>query len=206
MLLQNITPLLLLLLSPSLHALSVQKKISTGITRATFLKNVGSVLTVTTVASQLPPLAVAATAVPIQPKRTNISDDELKKIITSDMVERSFLVSADLTRDIYDERSVFTDEIDSYPIEKWITGTKRLFVPSGSRVSLVGDVDVTRERVEFRFDEDLMFNIPLLRPVVSLTGKVLLDRDLETGLITSYREFWDQDVNSVLKTATFGKK
>mmetsp|Transcript_6925 Transcript_6925/g.8621 ORF Transcript_6925/g.8621 Transcript_6925/m.8621 type:complete len:122 (+) Transcript_6925:325-690(+) len=121
------------------------------------------------------------------------------------MVERSFLVSADLTRDVYDERSVFTDEIDSYPIEKWITGTKKLFIASGSRVSLVGDVDVTPSQVSFRFDEDLMFNIPLLRPVVSLTGRVVLERDLDSGLIMSYREFWDQDVASVLRTASFGK-
>jgi len=49
--------------------------------------------------------------------------------------------------------------------------------------------------------EDLMFNIPL-KPVVSLTGKVVLVRD-ETGYITSYQEFWDQDTWSVLKTAKF---
>jgi len=56
--------------------------------------------------------------------------------------------------------------------------------------------------VEFRFDEDLMFRIPL-RPVVTLTGKLVLDRDPETGLITKYQEFWDQDVKTVLKSAKF---
>ena len=40
----------------------------------------------------------------------------------------------------------------------------------------------------------------------SLSGKVVLTRDEKTGLITSYREYWDQSVNDVLKTAKFGKK
>ena len=47
-----------------------------------------------------------------------------------------------------------------------------------------------------------MFRIPL-RPVVTLTGKLVLDRDPETGLITKYQEFWDQDVKTVLKSAKF---
>ena len=72
-------------------------------------------------------------------------------------------------------------------------------------MSLVGDVDVNEKEVTFRFDEDLMFNIPF-KPVVALTGKVVLTRDERTGLITSYREFWDQSVNEVLKTAKFGKR
>ena len=68
--------------------------------------------------------------------------------------------------------------------------------------SVVGDIDVHRDRIEFRFDEDLMFNIPF-KPVVSLTGKVVLQRSPDTGLITSYQEFWDQDVATVLKSAKF---
>lgn len=66
----------------------------------------------------------------------------------------------------------------------------------------MGDVVVSADKVEFRFDEDLMFRIPF-RPVVSLTGKVVLKRDANTGLITDYREFWDQGVGEVLRTAKF---
>jgi len=138
-------------------------------------------------------------------KQTNLSDASLRQIILSDIVDKSFLVSADITRSVYDETATFTDEIDAYTMDKWIKGTKSLFIPSGSRVSLVGDVAVSEAEVSFRFDEDLMFNIPF-RPVCSLSGKVVLTRDETTGLITSYREYWDQSVNDVLKTAKFGKK
>jgi len=106
---------------------------------------------------------------------------------------------------VYDESATFTDEIDEYTMDKWIKGTKSLFVASGSRVSLVGDIDVSTKAVSFRFSEDLMFN-KAVKPVCSLSGKVVLERDENTGLITSYREYWDQSVNEVLKTAKFGKK
>lgn len=149
--------------------------------------------------SQRPALAADGA---IKPKLTGLSDDELKRIITKDVVDSQFLVSADITREVYDESANFIDEIDTYPMQKWIVGTKRLFVAEKSRVSLVGDVNVSKDKVDFRFDEDLMFRIPL-RPVVSLTGRVVLDRDPETGLITKYQEFWDQSVGEVLKTAKF---
>ena len=155
--------------------------------------------------------AATASLLPLQSahaaseKRINISDSDLKQIILSDIVDKSFLVTADITRAVYDESATFTDEIDVYTMDKWIKGTQSLFIPSGSRVSLVGDVNVSPSEVTFRFDEDLMFNIPF-KPVCSLSGKVVLTRDEKTGLITSYREYWDQSVNDVLKTAKFGKK
>jgi hypothetical protein len=160
-----------------------------------------SFLSATASTASLIPLRAYAAA---SDKQTNISNDELKKIILSDL-DKSFLVTADITRSIYDESATFTDEIDVYTMDKWIKGTKALFIPSGSRLKLVGDVDVTQSQVSFRFDEDLMFNIPF-KPVCSLTGKLVLTRDENTGLITSYREYWDQSVNEVLKTAKFGKK
>ena len=83
-----------------------------------------------------------------------------------------------------------------------MVGTQKLFVGENSDVRLVGDIDVKKEAVTFRFDEDLQFRIPL-RPTVALTGKVVLTRDADTGLITSYKEFWDQDVKTVLKSAKF---
>ncbi len=161
-----------------------------------------SFLSVTAASASLLPISKRTYAAP--DKLTYISDDELKQIILSDIVENSFLITADITRAVYDESATFTDEIDVYTMDKWIKGTKSLFIPSGSRVSLVGDIDVSKTEVSFHFDEDLMFNIPF-KPVCSLTGKVVLTRDSSTGLITSYREYWDQSVNDVLKTAKFGK-
>jgi hypothetical protein len=122
--------------------------------------------------------------------------------VKSDLIDRQFLVTGDLTRSIYTSTAKFTDEIDTYGMDQWMKGTQKLFVGSKSDVRLIGDVQVTAAKVEFQSDEDLMFNIPF-NPIVALSGKVVLERDIESGLITSYREFWDQDVWSVLKTAKF---
>ena len=132
-----------------------------------------SFLSATAAASSLLPLRSSAdiSSAVQSDKQLNLSNEELKKIVLSDIVDKSFLVSADITRSIYDESATFTDEIDVYTMDKWVKGTKALFVASGSRVSLVGDVDVSSSEVSFRFDEDLMFNIPF-KPVCSLTGKV----------------------------------
>ena len=133
--------------------------------------------------------------------KLDLTDEQLKEVIKSDVLKRQFLVTGVLTRSVYKPTATFTDEIDTYGMDQWMKGTQRLFVGSKSQVRLVGDVEVNPEKVEFRFDEDLMFNIPF-NPMVSLTGKVVLTRD-ETGYITSYREFWDQDTWSVLKSAKF---
>jgi hypothetical protein len=135
-------------------------------------------------------------------KLVNLPDEQLKAIIKKDILEKQFLATGQLTREIYDESAKFTDEIDTYELDKWIKGTQKLFRGDKSSVRLVGDINVSKNQIDFLFDEDLMFNIPF-QPTVSLTGKVVLTRDTSTGLITSYQEFWDQDVVTVLKSAKF---
>lgn len=142
----------------------------------------------------------AADAVEIEGK-LGFTDAQVKEIVKSDVLDRKFLATGDLTRSIYRPTATFTDEIDTYKLDQWVKGTQRLFVGDKCTVRLVGDVDVTPEKIEFRFDEDLMFRIPFT-PVVSLTGSIVLSRD-EAGYITSYKENWDQDVWSVIKTAKF---
>ena len=184
-------------------------------TRSQFLKQV--LLTTATAAAvtvSTPQNAFAATsaATAITDKQYNLPSETIAQIVSRDLTENAFLTNGQLTRSIYDEKATFTDEIDTYTLPQWIKGTAQLFVPppysvgkegnKGSRVGLVGDVIATNEKVEFKFEEDLMFNIPF-KPIVFVSGKVILERDAESGLITSYREFWDQDVPTVLKSARF---
>jgi hypothetical protein len=173
------------------------KTTTTATTRAQFLQTAAVAASSLFLVNTNPAIAQEDT-----PKLLNLSNDDLKAIIQQDVVERKFLTNGKLTRAAYDEAATFTDEIDTYTLDKWVEGTQKLFVGDKSRVDLVGTIDVNADRVEFRFDEDLMFNIPF-KPVVSLTGKVVLKRSPDTGLITSYQEFWDQDVATVLKSAKF---
>ncbi|CAJ1453042.1 unnamed protein product, partial [Effrenium voratum] len=124
-------------------------------------------------------------------KKRNLDASEMAKIVRQDLVERQFLATADFSPEIYDESCTFTDEIDSYQKDKFIKGTKALFVGSESQVNLVGDVEVLEggKKLQFRFAETLAFNFPLIHPKVTLSGTCTLTRG-EDGLIVAYREKW----------------
>eukprot|EP00554_Chaetoceros_debilis_P014527 CAMPEP_0194117950 /NCGR_PEP_ID=MMETSP0150-20130528/33517_1 /TAXON_ID=122233 /ORGANISM="Chaetoceros debilis, Strain MM31A-1" /LENGTH=187 /DNA_ID=CAMNT_0038809153 /DNA_START=62 /DNA_END=622 /DNA_ORIENTATION=- len=152
-------------------------------TRSQFLQSVAAMAAGAVIA---PSQSIAV----VEDKQFNLPPNEIGAIVEKDLVENAFLTNGKLTRSIYDEKAIFTDEIDTYTLDKWMKGTARLFVgPPGSRVSMVGPIEASDQAVTFRFEEDLMFNIPF-KPVVNLSGKVVLERDEKTGLITSYREFW----------------
>ena len=142
-------------------------------------------------------------AAPIEGKLMNAQPADLEKIVAADITERQALITADFSRQIYSEDATFKDEIDTYPIDKYVEGTKALFVAEKSHVDLIGDVKADKDLITFRFKEVLCFNIPVLQPKVSLSGYVELFRDSKDGLVTRSIEHWDQPVNDVLKTAKF---
>ena len=144
----------------------------------------------------------AAQAADTSSKLINLSPTEISKIVAEDITERQALITADFTRRLYSEKATFQDEIDIYPIDKYVTGTKALFNAANSHVDLVGTVTATPTEVNFRFKETLAFNVPF-NPKVSLSGRVVLTRDESDGLVTASREYWDQSVTDVLKTVTF---
>jgi len=135
-------------------------------------------------------------------KLIDISDEEFKSKLREDVVKNQFMVTGALTRSLYDEKCTFTDEIDTYTLEKWMDGTAKLFQNDYSKMELDGDIQVNKDGATFKFKEQLMFNIPILKPKVPLTGKLILTRGSD-GLITSYREVWDQPVWKVLTSASF---
>ena len=122
-------------------------------------------------------------------KRFDLSPSDIATIVADDIVKNQALVTADFTRDIYDESCTFQDEISTYEINEYVKGTKALFDPALSHVDLVGPVTATNDLVEFKFSETLAFKIPF-NPKVKLTGHVELNRG-KNGLITKSREHWD---------------
>ena len=111
-------------------------------------------------------------------------------------------VTADFTRSIYSEQATFTDEIDTYEIDKYVAGTKALFDAKLSNVAVDGTVQADPDLVSFRFKEKLTFNIPF-KPYVMLSGRVELKRDPKDGLIYNSREFWDETPSNVIKSVKF---
>ena len=136
------------------------------------------------------------------PKAKNLPPKELAKRVEKDLVENQFLATANFDRTLYDEACTFQDEIDTYELDKFIKGTSKLFVADRSHVDLTSPVTATSDSVEFKFKEDLCFNIPF-KPTVFVSGRVVLTRDPSSGLFVKYREYWDQKPNDVLRAARF---
>ena len=152
----------------------------------------------TTTTATVPTPAIADE---MYPKRKNLSPAEMAAAVKKDIVDNQFLVTGQLTRDIYDESATFTDAIDTYTLDKWMKGTAALFVGPLSHVDLVGNIEANDKEVKFRFDEILAFNLPFVKPKVPLTGTLILTRSPETGLITKYLEIWDTGVTETLLNA-----
>ena len=162
-------------------------------TRRLFLAGAAAV----PIAAHGPPASALGSAA--DKKRTGLSPTDIAAVVTSDVEERKFMVTADFDRTVYSEKCTFTDETNSFEINKFVSGTEKLFVGSASSLRLTSPVVATADAIDFTFAEELVFNIPL-KPIVSLTGRMHMTRDSD-GLIDSYREYWDGGVSGVLKTA-----
>lgn len=95
-------------------------------------------------AVSLPQLSIAHA---VDNKLRNLPPAEIAEIVKADIVDRQFLATAKFTREIYDEKALFTDEIDTYTLPAFIKGTSALFVADRSSVSLVGDVQASSSKV-----------------------------------------------------------
>ena len=73
-------------------------------------------------------------------KQLNLPSSVMEKIVTEDIQSRQALITADFTRSIYSESCRFQDEIDIYPIDDYVKGTKLLFNSALSHVDLIGPV------------------------------------------------------------------
>lgn len=131
-----------------------------------------------------------------------ISNEVIAQTVSDDISKRQALITADFSPSIYDNNCKFQDEIDTYQYDQYVKGTKALFNAAKSHVDLVGPVVATDDKVEFKFKETLVFNIPF-NPTVDISGHVELRRGEAGGLITYSREFWDQPVSEVLTHVRF---
>jgi hypothetical protein len=123
-------------------------------------------------------------------KLPGLSNEAIRDIVEQDVLQRQFLATADFTQGLYEDSCTFQDEVDTYTLPKFVEGTKKLFVASKSKVELTSPVLCTEESCSFSFSEYLTFNLPLAKPTVWLSGKVVLTRSPSTGLFTSYRGEW----------------
>lgn len=139
-------------------------------------------------------------------KLRNLSEEQLLSIVKDDLTLRQALNTADFTRSIYSENCRFQDEIDIYPINDYVKGTKALFDEKASHTDLIEPITIERMndeqnhyKIKLKFKETLAFNLPLIHPKVDLSGRLELTLDADK-LIEYSREYWDQSTPEILKT------
>ena len=125
-------------------------------------------------------------AAPYENKLIITESAELERIVSTDITERQALITADFTRSIYSEEATFKDEIDTYPIDKYIQGTKALFIPEKSHVDLLETLRSIRISLLSNSRKYFVSIFPW-QPKVSLSGYVELFRDSKDGLDHSFR-------------------
>ena len=180
---------------------SAWKHIST-IGKSKWLKDVVSSIVIAPLLLCSNPQNVNAAQQSTTTTTTRLSNEDISKVVADDIAIRQALITADFSPTIYNTECKFQDEIDTYKYDQYVKGTKALFNAAKSHVDLVGPVIATDGKVEFKFKETLVFNIPF-NPTVDISGHVELSRSKDDGLITYSREFWDQPVSEVLTHVRF---
>eukprot|EP00977_Amphora_coffeiformis_P013807 scaffold3731_cov156-Amphora_coffeaeformis.AAC.5 len=130
----TLSALSVVVLQVAVHSLAWTPPMETSNSRRNFLSSLvasGGALVAATTMDPAPTMAA---------DRLNMSDEELKQIVKDDILKRQFLVTGNLTPEIYKPSATFTDEIDTYKMDQWMKGTQKLFVGEKSDVRLVGDV------------------------------------------------------------------
>ena len=139
-------------------------------TRRLFLAGAAAV----PIAAHGPPASALGSAA--DKKRTGLSPTDIAAVVTSDVEERKFMVTADFDRTVYSEKCTFTDETNSFEINKFVSEAVRR-VHLGSQAYLARRGDGGRHHFP-------------LKPIVSLTGpRIHMTTRDSDGLIDSHGEY-----------------
>ncbi|KAL3686908.1 hypothetical protein R1sor_013217 [Riccia sorocarpa] len=125
-----------------------------------------------------------------QAKQTNLSIEDVKKIIEEDFITRDYLVTGDMTFSIYNENCRFNDPTTKVSgVEKYSKAVKSLFDPKGSKTDLV-NIEVSGPRsIDVKYILTGFLNLPW-HPYIApyeANARYTLGED---GLIESYDEEW----------------
>mmetsp|Transcript_46721 Transcript_46721/g.75151 ORF Transcript_46721/g.75151 Transcript_46721/m.75151 type:complete len:309 (+) Transcript_46721:78-1004(+) len=134
-------------------------------------------------------------------KSIGLPIQDIRDIVQQDFIYRKCLVSGDISQEIYADDCIFTDpQMSVKGLQKFVRGTKALFVAERSELELLGDVYVVGDdKIVAKWREVACFNIPL-RPKTYFTGNITLTLGKD-NLIVNYLEQWDLTIPEILATA-----
>ncbi|CAM6115953.1 unnamed protein product [Calypogeia fissa] len=135
-------------------------------------------------------LLFSSTVRATEAKQTNLSIEDVKKVIEADIIERQYPVTGNLTESIYNENCRFQDPtIDIQGVKKYTAALQFLFEPDTSKHEIL-NIEVTGPRtvqVDWRLRGYM--KLPWRPYIPPYEGTTTYTTD-ESGLIVSHSETW----------------
>lgn len=132
-----------------------------------------------------------------------VTGPELVEIIKEDFLKRKYLVTGNLTKEVYSDHCHFADQRDDFGdigLERWAGAVNFLFVGDASKLALTGDVvlDETARTITFTGWRQVdVFRLPGLPHTPVFTGHTVLTLDPKENLVVEHIESWDQNPDEV---------
>lgn len=163
------------------------------------------------VALQLLVSAPDAFAAAVPANKDAVTPLELAKVVEADMVQRSYLITGDLTKAVFADDASFADGNNDFGpgLDSWVAGTKRLFVSDRCKLKLTGEVvyDETARTLTVPWRQVDVFRLPGAPHTPVFTGFTTLtlgpSDDEGHVLVVDHTETWDQTPSEILRELKF---
>lgn len=152
-----------------------------------------------------PPPALAQ----LPPNKKAVTPSELVQIVSEDFTQRKYLVTGNLTKEIYSDHCHFADERDDFGdigLDRWSAAVNFLFIGEKSKLALTGPVEFDEAKRTITFTgwrQVDVFRLPGAPHTPVFTGHTVLTLDPEDNIIIDHKESWDQAPDEVTRGIKF---
>ena len=154
--------------------------------------------------SLLPPPAMA-----LAPNKKAVTPSELVQIVKDDFTQRKYLVTGNLTKEVYDDHCHFADERDDFGdigLDRWASAVNFLFIGEKSKLALTGPVEFDEAKRTITFTgwrQVDVFRLPGSPHTPVFSGHTVLTLDPTDNVIIDHKESWDTPPDEVTKGIKF---
>eukprot|EP00588_Corethron_pennatum_P008566 CAMPEP_0194268490 /NCGR_PEP_ID=MMETSP0169-20130528/2802_1 /TAXON_ID=218684 /ORGANISM="Corethron pennatum, Strain L29A3" /LENGTH=223 /DNA_ID=CAMNT_0039009741 /DNA_START=100 /DNA_END=771 /DNA_ORIENTATION=- len=155
---------------------------------------------------QLTDVGAAVAALP--PNKQAVDLPTLTKIVTADFTDRRYLVTGDLTKNVYADDAHFADSNNDFGpgLDSWVKGVKALFVSDRCRLALTGPVVADGDKRTITFEgwrQVDVFRLPGAPHTPVFTGTTTLTLDPIENIVIDHTEVWDQKPKEIVSNLKF---
>ena len=147
-------------------------------------------------------------ALALPPNKKAVTPDELVQIVKADFTDRKYLVTGQLTKEVYSDHCHFADERDDFGdigLDRWAGAVNFLFIGEKSKLALTGPVEYDEAKRTITFTgwrQVDVFRLPGSPHTPVFTGHTVLTLDPVDNIIIDHKESWDSapdEVSSKIK-------